>query len=89
MRQTEPTKETPPRYAEFLLLQLSPHKANEYLDEKDVLEQKMEIVANLIRSSKFCCAYTGAGLSSSSGIPDYATKAKDTIIKVCMQGSLW
>lgn len=42
----------------------------------------MEIVAQLIRQSKFCCAYTGAGLSRSSGIPDYATKAKDSIVKV-------
>jgi len=56
-------------------------KANEYLDDKAVLEEKMEIVANLVRQSKFTCAYTGAGLSKASGIPDYASKAKDSVVK--------
>jgi len=56
-------------------------KANEFLDDLDVLEQKMELVANLIRKSRFCVAYTGAGLSKSSGIPDYATKAANSIAK--------
>jgi len=31
--------------------------------------------------SQFCCAYTGAGLSKASGIPDYASKAKESVVK--------
>jgi len=56
-------------------------KANEYLDSAEVLEEKMEIMAQLIKQSKFTSAYTGAGLSKSSGIPDYATKAKNSVVK--------
>jgi len=41
----------------------------------------MDIVANLVRKSKNCCAYTGAGLSKASGIPDYATKAENSVVK--------
>jgi NAD-dependent SIR2 family protein deacetylase len=54
--------------------------ANEYLDEPDVLREKMKVVADLIRKSKCCVAYTGAGLSKSSGIPDYATKANNSVV---------
>jgi NAD-dependent SIR2 family protein deacetylase len=57
-------------------------KANEYLDSPQILRAKMEIVANLIRQAKCCVAYTGAGLSKASGIPDYATKAKDSVVAV-------
>jgi NAD-dependent SIR2 family protein deacetylase len=55
--------------------------ANEYLDSPEVLEMKMEMVCQMIKKSKNLCAYTGAGLSKSSGIPDYATKSKDSIVK--------
>jgi len=37
-------------------------------------------VADLMKQSKHTVAYTGAGLSKASGIPDYATKAKDTVV---------
>jgi NAD-dependent SIR2 family protein deacetylase len=36
----------------------------------------------MIREAKTTTCYTGAGLSKSSGIPDYATKAKNSIAKV-------
>lgn len=36
--------------------------ANEYLDEPEVLEAKMAVVADLIMKSKYCMAYTGEGL---------------------------
>jgi NAD-dependent SIR2 family protein deacetylase len=55
-------------------------KANEYLDEPDVLEAKIKIIADLVRQSKCCVAYTGAGLSKASGIPDYATKATNSVV---------
>eukprot|EP01105_Mastigella_eilhardi_P000774 TRINITY_DN10921_c0_g2_i1.p1 TRINITY_DN10921_c0_g2~~TRINITY_DN10921_c0_g2_i1.p1 ORF type:complete len:115 (+),score=35.23 TRINITY_DN10921_c0_g2_i1:41-346(+) len=55
--------------------------ANEYMDLPDVLEKKVDAVVALLRQSKHTVAYTGAGLSKASGIPDYATKAKDTVVK--------
>jgi NAD-dependent SIR2 family protein deacetylase len=55
-------------------------KANEYMDEPEVLQQKIKIIAQLIRKSKFTVAYTGAGLSKASGIPDYATKSSNTVV---------
>jgi NAD-dependent SIR2 family protein deacetylase len=54
--------------------------ASEYLDEDDVLEEKMEMIANLIKKSKCVIAYTGAGLSRAAGIGDYASKAKNSIM---------
>lgn len=54
--------------------------SSEYLDEVDVLDKKMEIVAKMMKKSNFCVAYTGAGLSRSAGIGDYASKAKDSIM---------
>lgn len=54
--------------------------ASEYLDEPDVLEEKIEIFAKLIKDSKCVCAYTGAGLSRAAGIGDYASKAKNSIM---------
>eukprot|EP01012_Entosiphon_sulcatum_P007782 TRINITY_DN14066_c0_g1_i1.p1 TRINITY_DN14066_c0_g1~~TRINITY_DN14066_c0_g1_i1.p1 ORF type:complete len:536 (-),score=59.75 TRINITY_DN14066_c0_g1_i1:4-1584(-) len=54
--------------------------ANEYLDHKDVFTAKVELMAHLIRESKFCIAYTGAGLSKAAGIPDYATKATKSLV---------
>eukprot|EP00301_Raphidiophrys_heterophryoidea_P023579 c7415_g1_i1.p1 GENE.c7415_g1_i1~~c7415_g1_i1.p1 ORF type:complete len:348 (+),score=84.25 c7415_g1_i1:886-1929(+) len=53
--------------------------AHEYLDEPSVLDAKVKLLANLLLQSKNCVAYTGAGLSTASGISDYATKASDSI----------
>eukprot|EP00026_Physarum_polycephalum_P007541 Phypoly_transcript_07604.p1 GENE.Phypoly_transcript_07604~~Phypoly_transcript_07604.p1 ORF type:complete len:510 (+),score=56.14 Phypoly_transcript_07604:48-1532(+) len=54
--------------------------ANEYLDSTEVLKAKVKLMAEMIRQSKLCCAYTGAGLSRSSGIPDYASKAANSVV---------
>jgi hypothetical protein len=54
--------------------------SSEYLDEEDVLEEKMEIIANLIKKSSCVVAYTGAGLSRAAGIGDYAS-SEDSILK--------
>jgi len=44
-----------------------------------VLKEKVKVFANLVKQSKNCVAYTGAGLSVASGLDDYATKAQETI----------
>jgi len=54
--------------------------SSEYLDEQDVLEKKMQAIANMILRSKCVIAYTGAGLSRAAGIGDYASKAKDSLM---------
>jgi len=55
-------------------------KANEYLDAPEVLEAKINAVVDMLKKSKNCVTYTGAGLSRASGIPDYATKSKESIV---------
>jgi hypothetical protein len=43
----------------------------EYFDEPEVLENKCEILAQMILSSQHFVAFTGAGISTACGIPDY------------------
>ncbi len=70
-------------------------KANEYLDELAVLDAKLDVIGTIFLISRFmqmvvqmlkqsnnCVTYTGAGLSRASGIPDYATKSKESIVAV-------
>lgn len=54
-------------------------QAHEYLDLPDVLTAKVQILAGLLRTSRECVAYTGAGISTASGIGDYATKAQNSL----------
>jgi hypothetical protein len=49
--------------------------AHEYLDTPAVLDEKITLLSQMIRCSKHCLAYTGAGLSTASGIDDYATRS--------------
>jgi hypothetical protein len=49
--------------------------AHEYMDAPDVLGEKIRILAGLIRKARRFVIYAGAGLSTASGIGDYATKA--------------
>lgn len=51
-------------------------KAHEYEDTEDVLHQKVMLLADLMMQSRNCLIYSGAGLSTASGISDYATKSK-------------
>ena len=49
-------------------------QSHEYLDQPFTLRAKVKALAQLIRSSKACVAYTGAGLSTGAGIGDYASR---------------
>jgi len=62
-------------------------KAHEYLDVPEVLDKKVKLLAELMRKSKNCVAYTGAGISTSSGISDYATKARNSIATSSTDGA--
>lgn len=53
--------------------------AHEYLDADEVLRCKVDLVVRLLRSSQHCVAYTGAGISTASGISDWATRASDSV----------
>jgi NAD-dependent SIR2 family protein deacetylase len=53
--------------------------AAEYVDEFDVFDKKVQIVADLIRKSSHRVIYSGAGISTASGIADYASVAKGSI----------
>ena len=43
----------------------------EYFDKPQVLDQKVEQLAQWIRECNNLTTFTGAGLSTASGIPDY------------------
>eukprot|EP00322_Chrysochromulina_rotalis_P005460 CAMPEP_0115852224 /NCGR_PEP_ID=MMETSP0287-20121206/12886_1 /TAXON_ID=412157 /ORGANISM="Chrysochromulina rotalis, Strain UIO044" /LENGTH=489 /DNA_ID=CAMNT_0003306279 /DNA_START=56 /DNA_END=1525 /DNA_ORIENTATION=+ len=54
--------------------------AHEYQDVPDVLAAKVRELASMVRRAHRVVVYTGAGISTSAGIADYATKAgKDSI----------
>lgn len=55
-------------------------KAHEWRDADPVLQAKVKLLADLVRSSKHCMAFTGAGISTAAGIDDYATKGRETSI---------
>lgn len=52
----------------------------EYFDSPEVLETKVDELVELIRNSKNMVAFTGAGLSTAAGIPDYRSGA-NTIVE--------
>lgn len=54
--------------------------ASEYLDDDQVLNAKLDIVVSLIQRSEQFVVYTGAGISTASGIGDYASKATNSIV---------
>lgn len=52
-------------------------KAHEFCDREEVLRAKVAMLGEMVRQSKNCLAFTGAGISTAAGIDDYATKAKE------------
>lgn len=54
--------------------------AHEYEEDPRTLQEKVKLLANLIRNSTSACIYSGAGLSTSAGIADYASRAENSQI---------
>jgi len=50
--------------------------AAEFLDSPTTLRKKVRLLAQMLRKSRKTVVYTGAGISTASGTPDYASKAK-------------
>jgi len=48
--------------------------SHEYRDDPRTLKKKVALLAQLICASKNCMAYTGAGISTTAGIDDYASR---------------
>lgn len=59
------------RYSEVL--------AHEYEEQPAVLSAKIKLLAKMVRASRNGCVYSGAGISTASGVPDYATRAEASI----------
>ena len=47
----------------------------EFFDDEETLNKKIDQLAELIKKSEYFVAFTGAGLSTASGIPDYRSGA--------------
>jgi NAD-dependent SIR2 family protein deacetylase len=54
---------------------------SEFLDAPEVLDAKLDHLARMIRACESVCAYTGAGISTSAGIGDYASHKKSKLSK--------
>lgn len=62
-------------------------KAHEYEDTEEVLLQKVRLLAGLVMRAQNCLVYSGAGLSTASGISDYATKSNTQFATTKKKGS--
>lgn len=49
----------------------SEFEKKEYFDTKEVLEDKINTLAEWIKQSRYCISFTGAGISTSCGIADF------------------
>ena len=49
----------------------SEFEKKEYFDTKEVLEMKIDQLADWLRQSRYCIVFTGAGVSTSAGISDF------------------
>ena len=53
--------------------------AHEFLDLEDVLSKKTQALAGMVQRSKHLVVFAGAGLSTASGIHDYASVAEGSL----------
>lgn len=51
----------------------------EYFDSPEELDRKCELLAMMIKSSEHFIAFTGAGISTSAGIPDFRSGANTVL----------
>lgn len=60
-------------YAEGLSAYEHKGKVNlsEQFDSDEILESKLDELASLVRASRHLVVHTGAGISTSAGIPDF------------------
>eukprot|EP00352_Strombidinopsis_acuminata_P000046 CAMPEP_0176342362 /NCGR_PEP_ID=MMETSP0126-20121128/3105_1 /TAXON_ID=141414 ORGANISM="Strombidinopsis acuminatum, Strain SPMC142" /NCGR_SAMPLE_ID=MMETSP0126 /ASSEMBLY_ACC=CAM_ASM_000229 /LENGTH=77 /DNA_ID=CAMNT_0017687709 /DNA_START=15 /DNA_END=248 /DNA_ORIENTATION=- len=49
----------------------SEEEKKEFIDNPEVLDSKLDILIDMIRHSKHFVCFTGAGISTACGIPDY------------------
>lgn len=61
-------------------------ECHEYNEDSTFLDEKAAVLADFIRASSFCVAYTGAGLRVSSGLHDYATGSRSESLQKRGQG---
>mmetsp|Transcript_111925 Transcript_111925/g.311083 ORF Transcript_111925/g.311083 Transcript_111925/m.311083 type:complete len:531 (-) Transcript_111925:99-1691(-) len=54
-------------------------KAHEYVETEATLAAKAKELAKMIRAARNCVAYTGAGISTASGIGDYASRTRESL----------
>ena len=52
----------------------------EYFDSPEVLDEKVGFLANMIQNANHFVAFTGAGISTACGIPDYRS-GFNTVLK--------
>lgn len=57
----------------------SEFEKKEYFDSEEVLAEKINQLACWIRDSRYCIVFTGAGISTSTGIPDFRSGMKTVL----------
>ena len=58
----------------------SEEEKKEYFDTPEELDRKCDLLAQWIRSSEHFVAFTGAGISTAAGIPDFRS-GYDTVLE--------
>ena len=60
---------------------------SEYVDSTEAVNEKAQQIAFLIKNSNHVTIYTGAGMSTSSGTPDYATSKNSKLVRPTDSGN--
>jgi hypothetical protein len=53
--------------------------SHEYVDQPQTLRKKVRVLAGMLRHSAHSVVYTGAGISTASGIGDYASRSEKSL----------